>query len=170
MEVVYVLCILFGIIASWFTFGMLLAYAANFISRYFTAEAIFDEEPLPMHSIIVLGPLLLIWCLYPVWLLIKCCAAYLYRNIGRTVVAEAVSKYEASYRGGYSGCTKKASTKALSNFFKSYLEKEDSKFYLSNEADKNALENFLRIDGWRNVGDGVWTKIVKVKDLNIGEG
>ena len=168
MEVVYGLCILFGIIASWFILGMLLVYAANFISRYFTAEAIFDEEPLPM--VIVFGPLLLIWCLYPVWLLIKCCLAYLYRNIGRTVVVEYAYKYETSYRDGYSCCTKKASTKAMSNFFKSYLEKEDSKFYLSNEADKNALENFLRIDGWRNVGDGVWTKIVKVKDLNIGEG
>lgn len=168
MEVVYGLCILFGIIASWITFGTLVAYVGNFISRYFTAEAIFDEEILPMHPVIVFGPLLLIWCLYPVWLLIKCCLAYMYRNIGRTVVVEDVTKYQSSYRDGYDGCTKKASTKAVSNFFKSYLEKEDSKFYLSNEAGKNALENFLRIDGWRNVSKGVWTKIVKVSELNTG--
>ena len=170
MEVVYTLCILFGIMVSWFTFGTLVAYAGNFISRYFTAGVIFKEKYLPLHPVTAFGPLLLIWCLYPVWLLIKCCLAYLYRNIGRTVVVEDISKYQSSYRDGMSGCTKKASTKSLSNFFKSYLEKEESKFYLSNEADKNALENFFRIDGWRNVSEGVWTKIVKVKDLNIGEG
>lgn len=165
MEAVYGLCIVFGILASWFILGMLLAYAGNFISRYFTAEAIFNEKFLPIHPVIVFGPLLLIWCLYPVWLLIKFFGRYIYKNLGRTVVVEDISKYQSNYK---SGCTKKASTKAVSNFFKSYLEKEDSKFYLSNEADKNALENFFRIDGWRNVSEGVWTKIVKVSELNTG--
>jgi hypothetical protein len=165
MEAVYGLCIVFGILVSWFILGMLLAYAGNFISRYFTAEAIFNEKFLPIHPVIVFGPLLLIWCLYPVWLLIKFFGRYIYKNLGRTVVVEYISKYQSSYK---SGCTEKASTKAVSNFFKSYLEKEESRFYLSNEADKNALENFLRIDGWRNVSDRVWTKIVKVSELNTG--
>src|SRR5690606_12572096 len=118
---------------------------------------------------VCMGPLMFVFFLYPVWLLIKSFGSYLRNNIGRTVVVEDISKYQPSHRGGMSGCTNKASTKSLSNFFKSYLEKEESRFYLSNEADKNALENFFRIDGWRNVSEGVWTKIVKVSQLNVGD-
>ena len=32
----------------------------------------------------------------------------------------------------------------------------------------DALTNFLEIDGWRKVSDVLYTKIVRVKDLNKG--
>lgn len=147
----------------WLACGLLVVYGGNLLAKYLTGVAMFDEDLKPFHPIAMFGPFMFVWFLYPIWLAIEWGFKAMHKSIGRTVVVEDISKYQSSYK---SGCTKKASTKAVSNFFKSYLEKEESKFYLSNEADKNALENFFRIDGWRSVSDGVWTKIVKVSEIN----
>jgi hypothetical protein len=167
MEVVYGVLGVLSLTAIWVACGLLVVYGGNLLTKYLTGVAIFDEDLKPFHPIVMCGPFMFVLFLYPIWLAIEWGFKAMHKSFGRTVVVEDISKYEASYRDGYSGCTKKASTKALSNFFKSYLEKEVSKFYLSNEGDKNALENFFRIDGWRNVSEGVWTKIVKVSDLNV---
>ena len=170
MEFFIVMGSILAIIIAWFFCGWVVVSTFNFLSLYLKGDKFFNSNEYPESLPVCMGPLMFVFFLYPVWFLIKYFGSYLYNNLGRTVVVEYASKYETSYRDGYSYCTEKASTKAQTNFFKSYLEREDSKFYLSNEADKNALENFFRVDGWRNVSEGVWTKIVKVKDLNIGEG
>jgi hypothetical protein len=167
MEILYGLTGLLILISLWLFCGWLVVCSMNLVAMYLNGDKFFTYEEIPEIVHIYMGPLMFVFFLYPVWFLIKFFGSYLYNNLGRTVVVEDISKYSSNYRDGMSGCTKKASTKAVSNFFKSYLEKEESKFYLSNEADKNALENFFRIDGWRNVSEGVWTKIVKVSDLNV---
>lgn len=170
MEFFIVLGMIIGSIVIWLLCGWGVTYTFNFLSLYLKGDKFFSSNEYPESLPVCMGPLMFVFFLYPVWLLIKFFGRYIYKNLGRTVVVEDVSKYQSSYRDGYDGCTKKASTKALSNFFKSHLEKEDSRFYLSNEAYyKNPLENFFRIDGWRNVSEGVWTKIVKVSQLNVGD-
>ena len=60
-------------------------------------------------------------------------------------------------------------TKNLCNFFKLYMEEnQNANFLIRQESDNEALTNFLEIDGWRKVNDVLYTKIVRVKDLNGG--
>lgn len=162
MEVLYVLLGATVLTGLWFLSGWIVVSSVNFVNMYFKGQRMFDKYA-PCHPAVGLGPLMFVWVLYPVWLLIKALYNFLYENLGRTVVVEDIRKYSSSYRHT---CLSKSSVKSLSNFFNVYMEKETSKFYHTDTGDKNAIENFFRVDGWRNVGDGVWTKIVKVKDLN----
>lgn len=164
MEVVYGVIIVLSIAALWFFCGWLVVSSTNFLSMYFNGKAFFHKGDSDIfNASICFGPLMFVWILYPVWLLVQAIYKHLYENLGRTVVVEDIRKYSSSYRHT---CLSKSSVKSLSNFFNVYMEKETSKFYHTDSGDKNAIENFFRVDGWRNVGDGVWTKIVKVKDLN----
>jgi hypothetical protein len=47
-------------------------------------------------------------------------------------------------------------------------ENQNANFLIRQESDNEALTNFLEIDGWRKVNDVLYTKIVRVKDLNGG--
>lgn len=167
MEIVYGLTGLLIIISLWLFCGWLVVCSMNFVAMYLNGDKFFTYEEIPEIVHIFMGPFMFVFFLYPVWFLIKVFGSYLRNNIGRTVVVEDIRKYSSSYR---QTCISKCSVKSLANFFNVYMEKETSKFYHTDTGDKNALENFFRVDGWRNVSDGVWTKIVKVKDLNIGEG
>lgn len=166
MEFLIVMGTILSIIAVWFFCGWAVVSSSNFLSLYLSGGKFFDSEDYPEILPIGMGPLMFLFILYPVWLLIKYLGSLIYENIGRTVVVEDIREYTSNYRNS---CLNKSSTKSLSNFFNAYMEKETSKFYHTDTGDANALENFFRIDGWRNVGEGVWTKIVKVKDLNTGD-
>lgn len=162
MEIVYGFIGLLVLVGLWFFCGWLVMSSANFMSMYLTGDRFFSKED-PFHPAVAFGPMMFVWLLYPLWLLLQYIYTALHNNIDRTVVVvENIREYAYDYRHK---CLSKASTKSLSNFFNAYMEKETSKFCHTETGDKNALENFFRVDGWRNVGDGVWTKIVKVSEL-----
>ena len=166
MEAVYGILIIALLMALWAASGWVVVKVVDFLSMYFKGENMFESVQ-PFHPAVGLGPLMFVWMFYPLWIVVKKGWEYVYGRVGCKVVVEDIRKYHSDYKYR---CIDRASTKTLVNFFKTYLEKTESKFYSSQEGDRNALENFFRIDGWRNVKDGVWTKIVKVKDLNTGEG
>lgn len=161
MELVYGMLIIALLMALWVASGWVVIKAIDFLSMYFKGENTFELGD-PIHPATLFGPLMFVWMFYPLWIVVKKGWEYVYGRVGCKVVVENVRRYTYLSR---KECIEVAHTKPLCNFFKSYLE-NGMDFHSQNVEDRNALENFFRIDGWRNVKDGVWTKIVKVKDLN----
>jgi hypothetical protein len=165
---VAVLTFIFGV---WPLIGWIIVSAMNFISTYLKGENFFYTYPKRDGEIkfpqIFFGPLLLVWIFYPVWLGIVYVAKQLRYQFGWKVVTFNVRVVDAEYQNKI---LKLCPTTTLYNFFKLYMEDPAKKFYTSSSSPKDtqALTNFLEIDGWRKVSDVLYTKIVRVKDLNKG--
>lgn len=167
MEFLILLTAVITLVLLWFGIGCLAKITIDAVHLYFKGNRYFNGDAGIEHPMIVFGPLMLVWILYPIWALVAYVAKNIWWNSGFTVVVENVREYQG--RNYKHICMREASTKSLSNFFNAYMEDQDKKFYASQGGDKNALENFFRVDGWRSVGDGKWTKIVRLKEVNCGE-
>ena len=170
MEILIAIIIILSLCACWLLIGWIIVTAMNFISTYLKGEHFFytygkrdGEIKFPQ---IVFGPLFIVWIFYPVWLGIVYVVKQLRYQFGWKVVTFNVRVVDAEYQNKI---LKMCPTVTLCNFFKLYMEDPTKKFYTSSSPsskDTQALTNFLEIDGWRKVNDILYTKIVRVKDLN----
>jgi hypothetical protein len=170
MELLIGISCVMVLFAGWPLIGWIVVTTMNFISTYLKGEHFFytyakrdGEIKFPQ---IFFGPLLLVWILYPLWLGIVYVAKQLHRQFGWKVVTFNVRVVDAEYQNKI---LKLCPTVTLCNFFKLYMEDPTKKFYTSSSPsskDTQALTSFLEIDGWRKVSDVLYTKIVRVKDLN----
>jgi hypothetical protein len=166
MESLIVLTVILSLCACWPLIGWVIVTTMNFISVYLKGEEFFyrftGDEGLQFPQIL-LGPLLLVWIFYPVWLGIVYVVKLLRYQFGWKVVTLRVNVLNSSY---LHELKKSSPTRNLCNFFQLYTEDTQKRFFTSNSKDSEALTNFLEIDGWRKVSDVLYTKIVRVKDLN----
>jgi hypothetical protein len=168
MEILIAAIIILLLGACWPLIGWIVVTTMNFISTYLKGEHFFytygkrdGEIKFPQ---IFLGPLLLVWVFYPVWLGIVYVVKLLHWKFGWKVVTFNVFSTDQQY---LKELILISPTINLCNFFKLYMEGSEKSYFRPREGrDNEALTNFLEIDGWRKVNDVLYTKIVRVKDLN----
>jgi hypothetical protein len=156
----------------WAALGLLINKALSSFYLYKTGLNV-DVEGLSLLTGVIFGPTLLVvysfaLCLYIIFV----CLRKLYYIIGFKVVVLDINKFIIKNKNK---AIEFAPTIQTKNFLTVYLSDRTLVGFSNYSArdkkdckDFAALVSFLEVDGWRSVDGNVWTKFVRVRDVNNG--